>query len=59
MALAARIAPPQGVAFHTSTDAAPAERGAKHCNVFLRFQTKCGSMRKDCRLRLWQNAAPR
>ena len=29
MALAARIASPQGVAFHTSTDAAPAERGAR------------------------------
>ena len=40
MALAARIAPPQGVAFHTSTDAAPAERGAKHCNVFLRFRNE-------------------
>jgi hypothetical protein len=29
MALAVRIASPQGVAFHTSTDAAPAERGAR------------------------------
>ena len=29
MALAARIASPQGVAFHTSTDTAPAERGAR------------------------------
>ena len=29
MALAARIAFHQGVAFHTSTDAAPAERGAR------------------------------
>jgi hypothetical protein len=26
MALAARIASPQGVAFHTSTDTAPAEK---------------------------------
>ena len=29
MALAVQIASPQGVAFHTSTDAAPAERGAR------------------------------
>ena len=38
MALAARIASSQGVAFHTSTNAASAERGARRPSLF--FQRK-------------------
>ena len=40
MALAARIASPQGVAFHTSTNAAPAERGARRPSLGRRKEPR-------------------